>query len=89
MVRTMAADIWKRLAETFKEAWVNRTPVTYRGALSYEDYRATQNAGNLRKLAHVWAKEANIAHLARYATERLGPNLRVLCHGTRNGAEIR
>jgi hypothetical protein len=85
----MAADIWKRLAETLKEAWVNRTPVTYRGALSYEDYRATQNAGNLRKLAHVWAKEANIAHLARYATGRLGPNLRVLCHGTRNGAEIK
>src|SRR5262249_50645007 len=68
----------------------NRVPVRLNCYESYEAYRQAQNAGNLRKLTLVAAQEANIAHLARYASERLvRPDIRVLCHGTRNGAEQR
>lgn len=54
---------------------------------SYEAYRQAQVEGNKRKIENVFVKEANIAHVARFAERRLGQVGSVLCHGTRNGAE--
>ena len=51
-------------------------------------YRETQTAGNKRKIAQVFAVEANIACIAAYAEACAGPVRSVLCHGTRNGAEL-
>lgn len=55
----------------------------------YETYRKLQQEGNERKLGLVYAREANIAHIAQYAENRLGSVTSVLCHGTRNGTELR
>ena len=55
----------------------------------YETYRRVQQEGNERKLHLVYARERDIAHLARYAQQRIGNVRAVLCHGTRNGAEIK
>lgn len=55
----------------------------------YDTYRAIQQRGNEQKLGRVWAREPNIACIARYAESRMGPVRTVLCHGTRNGAELR
>lgn len=56
---------------------------------SYEDYRRIQNEGNARKIDRVFVKQDNIAHLAKYIRDRLGSSPRILCHGSRNGAELR
>lgn len=56
--------------------------------VSYDRYREIQNEGFQRKIDVVFVREANIAHLARYAMAR-GDVKSVLCHGTRNGAEQR
>lgn len=80
----------KSIRRTCRETWHNRSPVALKPVDSYAAYKEAQNAGNARKLAMVAAREANIAHLARYAVRSIGRHdLRVLCHGTRNGTEIR
>jgi SAM-dependent methyltransferase len=87
----------RSLRRSLREAWHNRAEIRQLSAASYEEYRATQNAGNLRKLDMIFAIERNIAHLAqyvaRYAKARpgngTGAPLRILCHGSRNGAEVR
>lgn len=56
---------------------------------AYRTYREIQQAGNIQKLATVFAVRENIAHLARLAERKLGSVGFVLCHGTRNGAEQR
>lgn len=56
----------------------------------YESYRLIQNEGFQRKRhGTIFAKEGNIIRLARYATEKAAPVRFCLCHGTRNGAELR
>lgn len=55
----------------------------------YETYRQTQQAGNEKKLQSVWAREGNIQFIAQYARDHIADVRSVLCHGTRNGAEIR
>jgi len=83
----------RRIRRSLREAWHNRAPFRRLAPASYEEYKATQNEGNLRKLDMVFAIERNIAHLARYAKARPGldpgAQLRILCHGSRNGAEVR
>jgi SAM-dependent methyltransferase len=108
----------RSLRRSLREAWHNRAETRRLSSASYEEYRATQNAGNLRKLDMIFAIERNIAHLAQYvaqqaarhatqhakagpAAERVpqdamarpgngsGAPLRILCHGSRNGAEVR
>lgn len=76
----------KRRIRGLRHIW---NPVRLRPPSSYDAYVETQNQGNKRKLSLVAAREANIAYLAGYCTRRVGRNLSVLCHGTRNGAEIR
>lgn len=56
---------------------------------NYESYRQTQNAGNAMKIERVSAREPNIGAIAAYAIRKLGDSPRILCHGTRNGAELR
>lgn len=58
------------------------------GALDYELYKKVQEEGNRRKIDQIWVDEASIHRLAA-AAQALGPVRRVLCHGTRNGAEQR
>jgi hypothetical protein len=58
------------------------------GVLDYDLYRQVQEEGNRRKIDQVWVNEDAIRRLAAAALER-GPVRRVLCHGTRNGAEQR
>lgn len=58
------------------------------GALDYDLYRQVQEEGNRRKIDQVWVNEDAIRRLAAAALAR-GPVRRVLCHGTRNGAEQR
>lgn len=55
----------------------------------YDSYRRTQQEGNERKLHLIYARETNITHIANYAKQRIGQVTAVLCHGTRNGAELR
>ena len=57
------------------------------GSFDYEKYRQVQNTGNHRKLEVVWAREDNIAFLAKYIRGTLGTPLFGLCHGTRRGKE--
>ena len=52
----------------------------------YETYRQIQQEDNERKLQLVYARQADLTHLAHYAQSRIQVHS-VLCHGTRNGAE--
>jgi hypothetical protein len=60
--------------------------VTLHRYADHEEYRRIQNAGNARKIDKVWAKRANIEHLARYVRLRGAPTFGI-CHGTRRGLE--
>lgn len=56
------------------------------GAFDYEAYKKIQEDGNRRKLNNVFVQEELISRIA----QRIGPQggiHRILCHGTRNGAE--
>jgi hypothetical protein len=77
-----------RAKRAIREAWHNRASERLVKLASYAAYREIQMIGNKKKLVKVFAREANIAYLARYATRTIGPQLRVLCHGSRNGAEV-
>jgi hypothetical protein len=59
------------------------------GRFDYETYRSIQKAGNRAKINKVFAAEGFIKLIAADAVDRLGEVSRVLCHGTRNGAEQR
>jgi hypothetical protein len=78
-----------RVKRAIREVWHNRASERLVKLPSYAVYREIQMTGNKKKLAKVFAREANIAYLARYATRTIGSKLRVLCHGSRNGAEVR
>ena len=79
-----------KLALTWRRLWLKFSPQIKLNSYSdYETYRQSQQEGNERKLHLVYAREPAIAHIARYAESRLGWVNSVLCHGTRNGAELR
>lgn len=59
------------------------------GEVDYEAYKAVQNLGNAAKLDWIFAAEPVIRFIAADAQKQLNKVRRVLCHGTRNGAEIR
>ena len=81
--RTMFSRMWRRL-------WLKFGPQTKLISYSdYESYRRLQQEGNERKLHLVYAREPIIVHITRYAEHRLGRVNSVLCHGTRNGAELK
>lgn len=57
------------------------------GSFDYDRYRAVQEAGNKRKLQHVWVVEENVRKLSDYIREVVGTPRFGLCHGTRRGME--
>lgn len=57
------------------------------GKLDYNTYRAIQQAGNRHKLNLVSADENLISKLAAFVSTHIKVGF-VLCHGTRNGAEL-
>ena len=58
------------------------------GMFDYEAYRRVQTEGNKRKIDNVFADERTIAALCDWLHSR-GPIRNGLCHGSRNGAEVR
>lgn len=57
------------------------------GKLDYNTYKAVQQAGNRQKLNLVSADENLISKLAEVTNNQIKVGF-VLCHGTRNGAEL-
>jgi hypothetical protein len=81
--RTTLSLTWRRLRLIFvPQIKLNSFP-------DYESYRRLQQEGNERKLHLVYAREQIIVDIARYAERRLGRVNSVLCHGTRNGTELK
>jgi hypothetical protein len=74
-----------------KEVGSGYTLASYRkdGKLDYETYRQIQEVGNRGKINRIFTTEALISLVANHAKDRLGVVNRILCHGTRNGAEQR
>lgn len=61
---------------------------------SYEEYAETQKFHNRRKLENVWADDLTLALVARLIQENAsssdeGRPIRGLCHGARNGYEVK
>jgi SAM-dependent methyltransferase len=79
----------RKLLGIKKRPRVSTVPTRLVPVGSYEDYRRTQNLGNAAKIANIFVDEANVAYLASYIARRSGSAPRILCHGTRNGAELR
>jgi hypothetical protein len=59
------------------------------GSFDYETYRRIQEVGNKAKIKKVFADRSVIEKVADHAIDRLKSVNRILCHGTRNGAEQR
>lgn len=55
----------------------------------YAQYRQTQIFHNRRKIDKVWADDATLKVIADYLAGRLCPKPKGLCHGARNGYEVR
>jgi hypothetical protein len=53
---------------------------------SYAEYVAAQTEANKRKIHNVWVRSETIELITQYV---ISPVARILCHGTRNGAEQR
>ena len=56
---------------------------------SYSTYKQAQVAANKRKLKKIWAIENTIKLVAKLLLDRLGNIKFGLCHGARNGAEVK
>ena len=55
---------------------------------SYEQYIANQTEANKRKIKNVWVHQTTMAAIINwYVREHNTPPTKILCHGTRNGAE--
>lgn len=59
------------------------------GVFDYERYKKIQTEGNKHKINRTWAVEENIKYLADYISSSLQKPQFGLCHGTRNGNEIK
>ncbi|HEX2256964.1 MAG TPA: class I SAM-dependent methyltransferase [Afifellaceae bacterium] len=57
------------------------------GAHDYNTYRAIQEIGNRAKVESIFTTPEVIGAVAEHAIRKLRDVKRVLCHGTRNGAE--
>lgn len=56
---------------------------------SYEEYIVRQTSANHRKIDRIWATRLVIAIISRWYRSKIGSVQSVLCHGSRNGAELR
>ncbi|MBX3569093.1 MAG: hypothetical protein KF914_13610 [Rhizobiaceae bacterium] len=59
------------------------------GSFDYERYKAVQTEGNKRKIDNVWTDRETIAFICDFLKGRGQPLRRGLCHGSRNGTEVR
>lgn len=59
------------------------------GNFDYATYAAIQMEGNKRKIDQIWADEATIGFICDYLRATGSPISNGLCHGSRNGAEVR
>jgi len=59
------------------------------GAFDYDRYVSVQTDGNKRKINNVWATEELIQHISEYLKSSDLPHKTGLCHGSRNGTEVR
>ena len=55
---------------------------------SYDEYKAIQTQTNKDKLGLVWVTPSNIEDIGKYCNDNLIPVKNIICHGTRNAAEI-
>ena len=55
---------------------------------SYEDYVKQQTITNKAKINNVWAVASNMKDIKNYCDEHNINVINILCHGTRNGAEL-
>ncbi|WP_391482115.1 hypothetical protein [Nereida sp. NH-UV-3] len=58
---------------------------------SYEEYKETQIKFNKIKINNIWADDVTLKRVVEIAHNKLGSerkNLRILCHGSRNGYEV-
>ncbi|MDC1201358.1 hypothetical protein N8082_02640 [Planktomarina temperata] len=59
---------------------------------SYEEYKETQIKYNKLKIDKIWADDITLGRVAEVVKNKLGSqrtNLRILCHGSRNGYEVK
>lgn len=59
---------------------------------SYEEYRDVQIKFNKEKINNIWADDTTLERVVEITQKKLGPernDFRVLCHGSRNGYEVR
>ena len=55
---------------------------------SYEQYVANQTEANKRKIKNVWVHQTTMAAIVNWYVRQYNmPPTKILCHGTRNGAE--
>lgn len=59
------------------------------GRFDYEQYVKAQVSGNIQKLHHIWADEGYIHFLCSWMKKNLPSYAKGICHGTRNGAEMK
>jgi SAM-dependent methyltransferase len=59
------------------------------GQLDYETYRRVQNEGNRLKLSWTYARADVIARISRHAKRHIPDVTGILCHGVRNGSELK
>lgn len=56
---------------------------------NYEEYVRVQSEANKRKLEKTWVKPSEVRFLSDYLTRHLGRVSFGICHGVRNGAEVK
>ena len=56
---------------------------------SYEEYVKNQTIVNKQKLNQIWVQQGNIKKLKKYLDKSKITPINILCHGVRNGAELR
>jgi hypothetical protein len=59
------------------------------GKLDFETYRRVQNEGNRLKLSWTYARADVIARIAKHAQKHIPEVTGILCHGVRNGSELK
>ena len=55
---------------------------------SYQEYKDVQTKTNKAKLANIWARPGTMKDIKDYCDKLNLPVHNIICHGTRNGAEL-
>ena len=68
---------------------IEKNKIDYIKNESYEEYKKNQTKTNKLKINNVWVREENIDDIKKYCITHNLSIKEILCHGTRNGAEIK